>query len=252
MSETNFAASHYEARADAYVQSQVHARGADLDEMEALLRGHEFARVLDLGCGGGHVSYLAAKYAREVVACDVTASMLEAVARNAAAKGLGNITTCLAPAEELPFAPASFDAVLCRFTAHHWSDFAAGLRQASRVIRPGGTAMFIDTIAPANRVQDTHLQAMELLRDPSHARNYSLAEWSEALAEAGFSLRRCIVRKLRMEFASWVQRTATPPETADAILRLQRGAPDFVRQYFKIGEDGSFDLDVAAIEVEAA
>ncbi len=252
MTQRDFAASHYGARAEAYVQSQVHASGDDLDEMEGILSLRHARNVLDLGCGGGHVSYRAAKYADRVVACDVTPSMLEAVAKTAAERGLANIETRLAPAEALPFEPNCFDMVLCRFTAHHWTDFAAGLREARRVMQPGGVAVFIDTIAPMRRVLDTHLQAMELLRDPSHVRNYTVAEWGAVLAEAGFALERCTVRRLRMEFASWTKRTRTPAETVEAILRLQNGAPEIVRDYFEIAPDGSFNLETATMVVEAA
>lgn len=51
--------------------------------MEAVIAGASQARVLDLGCGGGHVSYRAAPHVAEVVACDVTRSMLDAVVRTA-------------------------------------------------------------------------------------------------------------------------------------------------------------------------
>lgn len=251
MNQRDFAASHYGTRADAYVQSQVHASGEDLDEMEAVLRGRQIDNALDLGCGGGHVSYRVAKYAQRVVACDVTPSMLDAVAKAAAERGLANIETRLAPAESLPFEPGCFDTVLCRFTAHHWADFAAGVREARRVIRTGGMAVFIDTIAPAKRVLDTHLQTMELLRDPSHVRNYTVAEWCVALGEAGFAVKRCTVRRLRMEFESWIKRTHVPTETAKAILKLQSGAPEIVREYYDIATDGSFDLETATMVVGA-
>ena len=46
------------ARAEAYVESSVHAQGADLDQAAALLKSQSTARVLDLGCGGGHVVVL--------------------------------------------------------------------------------------------------------------------------------------------------------------------------------------------------
>jgi SAM-dependent methyltransferase len=247
MTEKHFAATHYEPRAEAYVRSQVHAAGEDLDEMEAALRGRTLPCVLDLGCGGGHVSYRAARYATRVVACDVTPAMLAAVARTAAAQGLHNIETCLAPAESLPFADEHFDAVLCRFTAHHWSDFKAGLREAWRVTKPGGLAVFMDTLAPESPLLDTHLQALELLRDPSHVRNYSAGQWCAALGEAGFSLQRCTVRPLPLDFASWTQRTRTPPEMVAAIRHLQRGAPDPVRRYLRLTEEGGFTLETATI-----
>ncbi|MGO9818392.1 MAG: class I SAM-dependent methyltransferase [Acidocella sp.] len=251
MSEQNFAAAQYTPRAPDYVTSAVHAQGPDLDQIEALVTGHAGAVVLDLGCGGGHVSYRAAPHVARVVAVDVTPAMLEQVQKTAALKGLGNIETRQAPAEHLPFANAVFDVVLCRFTAHHWQDFAAGLREARRVLKPGGLAVFIDTVAPAPRVLDTHLQAMELLRDASHVRNYSVPEWVAELARAGFMVQGTTLRRLRMEFPIWIARTQAPPELAAAIRQLQSGAPEDVRAHFAIGEDGSFNVESATFVLGA-
>jgi len=251
-SQHNFAAEQYASRARDYVASAVHSAGADLDQMEAGLHGWGTARVLDLGCGGGHVSYRAAPHVAEVVACDVTASMLDAVAAEAAGRGLSNITTQQAAAENLPFPDASFDAVLCRFTAHHWQDVEAGLREARRVLKPSGRAVFIDSVAPADRGLDTHLQAVELLRDASHVRNYTVAEWVCSLSRAGFAVQGVTVRVLRMEFPTWTGRTRTPAIHAEAIRSLQAGAPEVVRVHFAVGRDGSFDLDVATILAQVA
>ncbi|HKM64128.1 MAG TPA: class I SAM-dependent methyltransferase [Acidisphaera sp.] len=251
-SQQDFVAAQYAPRAQDYVSSAVHSAGADLDHIEDVLRGRGLARVLDLGCGGGHVSYRAAPHVGEVVACDVTPAMLEAVAAEARARGLANIRTQLAPAENLPFADATFDAVLCRFSVHHWHDMEAGLRQARRVTKPGGLAIIVDTIAAADRVLDTYLQAIELLRDVSHVRNYSMAEWVGALSRAGFELTGVAVRGLRMEFPIWIARTHPPASHVEAIRSLQRGAPEAVRRHFAIGEDGSFDLHGALFELYAA
>ena len=49
MSQQNFVVEQYTARARDYVTSVVHSTGADLDQIEAELRGHAEARVLDLG-----------------------------------------------------------------------------------------------------------------------------------------------------------------------------------------------------------
>jgi ubiquinone/menaquinone biosynthesis C-methylase UbiE len=184
MSKTNFAAETYASRARDYVMSAVHSAGEDLDQIAAELQSWKVSRVLDLGCGGGHVSYCAAPYVAEVVACDVTQSMLDAVAATAAERGLSNIATQQAPAENLPFEDGYFDAVLCRYTAHHWQDVERGLWEARRVLKPGGHAIFIDSVVPADRTLDTHMQAIELLRDASHVRNYSMAEWVSALGRS--------------------------------------------------------------------
>ena len=67
-------------RAQAYVESAVHAGGADLEALEAIVRDRRPARALDLGAGGGHVSYLMARHAGTVTASDLSRDMLDAVA----------------------------------------------------------------------------------------------------------------------------------------------------------------------------
>lgn len=240
------------SRADAYVASPTHAAGPDLDRLGAIAAGHPGAHVLDLGCGGGHVAYRVAPLVARVTAADLSAEMLAAVAAEAARRGLGNIATAHAPAERLPFADAGFDLVFCRMSAHHWRDLDAGLREARRVIRPGGRAMFIDVVAPAHPLLDTHLQTVEVLRDPSHVRDYRADEWLAALGRAGFALAGYASHRLRMEFAMWTARMATPPVHAAAIRSLQEGAADPVRAAFAIGEDGSFDIEIGSFEVVPA
>ena len=107
------------SRAKAYVESAVHSQGADLDALEAVIRKAVPARALDLGTGGGHVSYLMARYAATVAAVDLSPEMLAAVARTARDKGLDNIETVEAPAGNLPFENGSFDFLACRYSAHH-------------------------------------------------------------------------------------------------------------------------------------
>jgi SAM-dependent methyltransferase len=250
-SQQDFVAAHYATRAETYVDSLVHRTGDDLAQIAARLDGAGIGRALDLGCGGGHVSYCAAPHVGEVVACDVTAAMLAVVARNAAARGLANVAVRQAAAERLPFADGEFGAVLCRYSAHHWQDFEAGLREARRVLKPGGLALFVDAVAMPDRLLDTHLQSVELLRDPSHVRNATAAEWVAGLARAGFAVVVLTPRRLRMEFPVWIARTAAPALHAEAIRSLQEGAAPAVRRHFAIGADGSFDLDTLTLECVA-
>ena len=239
-------------QAQAYVASAVHSSGPDLDRIEAAARAHPAGRALDLGCGGGHVSYRIAPYAREVVASDLSAEMLRAVASEATRRGIGNIVTVKAPAEQLPFESATFDFVACRMSAHHWRDFEAGLREARRVLRQGAPALFVDVIAPAEPLFDTHLQAIELLRDPSHVRDYRTDEWCAALARSGFTLRAFAPHQLRMEFATWIARMRTDPAHVAAIRSLQQGAGAEVKAALGIEADGSFMLDIGTFELVAA
>lgn len=235
-------------RAEAYVESVVHAGGADLDSLSELAAAAAPAHALDLGTGGGHVAYLLARHAGLVTAADLSPEMLRVVADRARGQKLDNIETALAAAENLPFADGAFDFLASRFSAHHWRDFAAGLRQARRVLRVGAPAVFIDIVSPGPALLDTHVQAVELLRDPSHVRDYALDEWFAALARAGFRVRSCKTWRLRMDFAVWTGRMRTPAEMAGAIRLLQTQADAETRAHFAIEADGSFWLDAAMIE----
>jgi ubiquinone/menaquinone biosynthesis C-methylase UbiE len=244
-------ATQFGGRAAAYVTSAVHAQGEDLRDLAALVAGCAGARVLDLGCGGGHAAFAVAPHVAGVVAYDLSPEMLEAVAAEAAARGLANVTTRQGPAETLPFDAASFDVVMTRFSAHHWADMPAGIAEARRVVKPGGKAVFIDIIAPPEPALDTFLQSVELLRDASHVRDYTPAQWTQVLETTGFHITRTVKRRLRMEFASWIARMQTPPVRRDAIRSLQDGASAQVAQCFELEPDGSFTIESLAIEAEA-
>ena len=240
----------FSTQASAYITSAVHAEGEDLHELAELLRGRPNARVLDLGCGAGHVSFRLAPHVREVVAYDLSPTMLDVVEREAVKRGLGNIVTRLGPVEHLPFENGVFDAVVSRYSAHHWSDFGAGLTEARRVLTTGGCAGFVDVVAPNAPLFDTHLQTMELLRDPSHLRNYKLDEWRQALRSAGFQPGPATLRRLRLDFTSWVGRMDTPPLLIEAIRALQARMPAEGLRHFAVEPDGSFTLDTMTIAAQ--
>lgn len=231
-----------------YVTSAVHASGADLETIAARALVAAPRHALDLGAGGGHVAYAMAPHAAMVTACDLSPEMLEHVAAEAARRGLANVAVKAAPAEALPFADRSFDFLACRFSTHHWRDAEAGLREARRVLTPGAPAIFVDVVAPADASADTHLQAVELLRDVSHVRDYTVAQWVAMLDRAGFTAREVRTARLRMDFATWTARMRTPPARMAAIRALQAVAPAEVARWFEIEADGSFTIDTVTVE----
>ena len=237
-------------RARAYVESAVHATGEDLEALEAIVRQRRPTRALDLGTGG-HVAYLLARHAAAVTAADLSAEMLVAVAATARERGLENLVTAEAAAERLPFADGSFNFLACRYSAHHWRDFEGGLREARRVLAAGAPAVFVDAYAAGAALLDTHLQAIELLRDTSHVRNRTAGEWLAALGRAGFAVHACRTWRLRMDFPVWIARMRTPAIHVHAIRALQEAAAAETRAHFAIEPDGSFLLDVLMVETVA-
>ncbi len=237
-------------QASAYLSSAVHAQGSEFALLQAALAGQGDARVLDLGCGAGHVSFHVAPLVAEVVAYDLSQAMLDVVASAAAERGLANITTERGAAERLPFADASFDFVFSRYSAHHWSDLGLALREVRRVLKPGGVAAFIDVMSPGSPLLDTYLQTVEVLRDTSHVRDYSAAEWQRQVSEAGLHVRSHTRQPLRLEFSSWVERMRTPEPMRVAIRQLQQAMGEEVRQYYQIEADGSFSTDVLVLWAE--
>lgn len=237
-------------QASAYLSSAVHAQGAEFALLQAEVAGRGEARVLDLGCGAGHVSFHVAPAVAEVVAYDLSRQMLDVVEAAARDKGLNNIRTAQGAAERLPFGDGEFDFVFSRYSAHHWSDLALALREARRVLKPGGVLAIVDVMSPGSPLLDTYLQTVEVLRDTSHVRDYSAAEWLHQVSDAGLFVRSHARQRLRLEFGSWVERMRTPQALRVAIRELQQAMGAEVRDYFEIAEDGSFSTDVLVLWAE--
>jgi ubiquinone/menaquinone biosynthesis C-methylase UbiE len=237
----------YDSRAEAYLTSAVHAAGADLERMADLIGHRPDAVALDMGCGGGHVAFRLAGQVGKVVAYDLSVPMLETVAGEARKRGLDNLVTKQGAAEALPCPDGSFDVVATRYSAHHWGAFRDGLAQMRRVLKHDGLALFMDVVAPGVPLLDTWLQTLELLRDPSHVRNASVQEWKTTLAAVGFAVDDVVTYRLRLEFDSWIARMRTPDAHVKAIRSLHQRAPSEVKDYFQIGDDGSFTVDTALI-----
>jgi SAM-dependent methyltransferase len=232
------------AAAANYAVSGVHSGGANLDEIvaRAALRGHE--RVLDVGCGAGHTALALAHGAAEVIALDLTEEMLATAAGLARDRGLSNVWFRRGRAEALPFADGSFDVVTSRLCAHHYADAAAATREAARVLRRGGKYLLVDSFSPEDPVQDTYLNAIEVLRDPSHVRNYRLSEWRAMFEAAGLEVEMGSRWTLRLGFDDWVKRIGTAAPLVTGLRALMDSAPSEVRAALEISPDTGCDWSI--------
>jgi ubiquinone/menaquinone biosynthesis C-methylase UbiE len=240
------------ARAANYLTSTVHATGADLERLTALAARSRPTRVLDLGCGAGHVSFaLAQGGATRVTAYDPSSEMLGVVAQSAALRGFGKkIDTCVGSAEVLPFEANTFDLVVTRYSAHHWSNVPKALAECARVTTSAGRLVVIDVIAPEMPLLDTSLQVIEFLRDASHVRDYRISEWTAMQRAAGFAVPTVIEWKLSIDFKSWIERIGTPADRIAALECVLSALPTEARDYFQLSLENSFVTDSAWIEAQ--
>lgn len=192
----------WDERAQAYRESEAHREGPDLDLLVDWAEGARTA--LDVGSGGGHVARRLREAGLQVVTVDPAPGMQADV---------------LAPAEHLPFADGSFDVVACRVAAHHFTDVAAGLGEMARVA--GDRVLVVD-----NLFMGEDAEAADLLRDPSHVRNYSEAEWRALFEGAGLRVEQMRRVDKSMRFGPWLERSGCSGADAERVRELLSGRID--------------------------
>lgn len=202
----------WDARAEAYRTSPTHRAGADLDALIEWCEPAPGIEALDVATGGGHVGRRLAEAGCTVTTCD-------------ASPGMGPDVVC--PAEALPFANGSFDVVACRIAAHHFDDVAAAVREMARVTRR--LVVIEDTL-----YADEQVEAAERLRDPTHVRSYTEAEWRTYVTEAGLEIERVEHFPKRHFLGPWLERTGCVGQTAEQVRRLLAG---------RLDDEGSVWLD---------
>jgi SAM-dependent methyltransferase len=106
------------------------------------------ARVLEVGCGPGHLSTrLAHHHGFDVTGLDLDPAMIARAQANtdrAGNRGGRRPSFLVGDVAALAFPDRSFDLVVSTLSMHHWADPAAGLTEIGRVLRPGARALIWD------------------------------------------------------------------------------------------------------------
>ncbi|MGW0366375.1 class I SAM-dependent methyltransferase [Streptomyces sp. NPDC002990] len=102
-------------------------------------------RVLDVGCGTGQTTLIAARWACEgtVVGIDLSAPMLERARRDATAEGIGNIAFEQGDAQVHPFPGGGFDVILSRGGVMFFADHVAAFTHLRQSLAPDGRLAFL-------------------------------------------------------------------------------------------------------------
>jgi ubiquinone/menaquinone biosynthesis C-methylase UbiE len=102
-------------------------------------------RVLDVGCGAGETTRLAARQARNgyAVGIDLSTPMLDRARVDAASAGIGNVSFENGDAQVYPFAAGSFDVAISRFGIMFFADPVAAFANLRRALRARGRLAFV-------------------------------------------------------------------------------------------------------------
>jgi hypothetical protein len=183
-------------RAELYRTSTAHNAGPDLDLIVEWAAG--CATAIDVATGGGHVARRLREAGTEVVSCDP-------------APGMRADVICFA--EELPFADGSFALAVTRVAAHHFADVAEATCELARVA--SSRVIVVD-----NLFGGADTERAEKLRDPSHLRTYTEAEWRDFFVRAGIQIMEARTFDFPVELEPWLARTGCEGDEAALVRDL--------------------------------
>ncbi|QFG21995.1 class I SAM-dependent methyltransferase [Actinomadura sp. WMMB 499] len=150
-------------------------------------------RVLDIGCGNGQVTRLAAARAHlgGATGIDLSAPMLDRARGLAEAEGVGNVRFKRGDAQLYPFPDGAFDVAISRFGVMFFGDPVAAFGNVRRALAEGGRAAFVVMGPPGETDLGTVVGALPALAQPAigHDGPLSLADPEHAgaiLGDAGF------------------------------------------------------------------
>jgi ubiquinone/menaquinone biosynthesis C-methylase UbiE len=231
-------AAQFNRQSDRYGKSHILADTQDVEQglREVLVAPHGTA--LDVATGGGHTALWLASHGWKVTAGDIAPRMLENAKKLCAEAGF-EVETRLFPAEEMPFAEGSFDLVTVRVASHHFSSPATFIKEAARVLRPGGYFLLIDGGVPDDDAEtEEWLHRVEKWRDPSHGRFLSRKTWEDLAREADLKLVRSELHSRKQPDLNWYFETAaTPQENREKVLEAVSKASQHIRARLRLGTE---------------
>ncbi len=157
-------------------------------------------RALDVGTGAGAFAIALAPFVREVVGVDVDRAALEEGRKRAPA----NVELVEADATALPYEGGAFDLVCTAGTMHHVPRPELVLAELNRVLRPGGTMLVVDQLAPIDSLAAIELNRFEHAREPSITRILADVDFRGLFDANGLVLRHSeIVRETDDREVGW-------------------------------------------------
>jgi ubiquinone/menaquinone biosynthesis C-methylase UbiE len=194
-------------------------------------------RMLDVGCGTGRFAVAVAPLVARVTGVDLTSAMLEQARRMQADSRVENVEWREVDVTELPFADGEFTVVTSRAMLHHVVEPARVMAEMRRVCAPGGRIMVSDLTPQPEKA--AALDAIEILRDPSHTHAMPIAELRAIGAGLGL-----------VEIAVTEHVTRLPLEPVFQTSFPEAGMLDRVRRLYRIDAECGGDAFGLGVRIE--
>lgn len=145
------------------------------------------ARILEVAAGTGLVTPVLAKSAREVVATDYAAAMVERLRGKVAAASVENVECLRADIYDLPFEPGTFDAVVAANVLHLVPDLEGALAALTSMLRPDGILIAPTFCHDETRISWLVSRLLAVTGFPGH-RRFTVQSLNGALEDAGLAM----------------------------------------------------------------
>lgn len=203
---------------DVYARMRQTTDERSLEALVAITEVGAAARVLDVACGPGFLTMAFATRCAAAAGVDATDAWMGRARREAARRGLGNVTFRVGDAEGLDWPDGAFDVVACRAAFHHFPRPERVLAEMVRVVRPGGRLLVADMLTSEDAEQAAHHDRLERLCDPTHVRCLPDSEFRSVFARAGLALAGAFTTPLHYDVDEWIAHGGPDEATAREIV----------------------------------
>ena len=204
--------------AEVFGDYAVAERVAEAESLARLVAAGPEDVAVDLASGPGTLALRFATHVRWMCAYDLTPAILLRARQSAAEHGvLEKLGFAIGDAQTLPFADGSLDLAVTSYSLHHISDPARVIREMARVAKRGGRVGLIDIIVPEDPKVRALNHRIEWIRDHSHCRSLTLAEFQVMMDAAGLRITATETREHPRTFEHWMHVAGWKPSDPEYV-----------------------------------
>jgi ubiquinone/menaquinone biosynthesis C-methylase UbiE len=206
-----------------YLKSSDHKTGDDLKYAHRYFYNKIFKHKLDIATGAGHFTKVFDS--EKTTISDISFNMLLTAKQN-----FNPMHAVLCQSEYLPFKNETFDLICCRIAMHHFKNAQLFFNEVFRCIQKQGYFILIDSIVD---IEDAMLNTIELLRDKTHIRSYTLNEIID-FSKNKFRLENYNIFYKKHNFYEWASRLNNSKQNISLVKQKFLNLPENIKQELRL------------------